>query len=641
MTCVPKKDVVLVTMPFSDFHMPSMALSLLKACLTRAGVDSVVQYEHLHFIKSFGLRNFFNVQFSRGNFMLGEIIFAKAAHEKTLGTPNEFRDWLIEKNIFAGADSSTATAQSEKTLAFIQKWQPFAENYIEEAAARVMAHKPKIVAFVSMFQQMNANIALARRLKQEENPPIILVGGSNCMGDAGIALLEHFDAFDYVFIGEADEIFADVCSALLRDGEIPPEKFPYGLWSTRAPKPKTLVHRVTKNLDDLPVPDFDDFFKTHNELFPERKDRAYLMVEGSRGCWWAQHKPCTFCGLNGFARGYREKSTERLADEIKLLSETYPDAGVCMFTDSILSQRHTKELPAALKARNVKLKFFTEIKSNLSEDEIAALAQVNFVHLQPGIESLQDDMLRLMNKGCRAIKQIETLKLYRTYNMTLSWNVLCGFPGEREEYMAEIVELMPLLMHFESPNQVTHIVYHRYGEYTENPERYGLSICPPKVYDFAFPDKDFIERTTFFFEPTDKVALEKYYGCQHMGKAYAAAKEIIDRWLVERDDPQRLDMYDAGDEINIFDMRDVAVHSAYKLTGLKAELYRACRRVQSEKSLAKIFPDVSAETIRDELAAFCDDKIMIKIGHEYLALAVDANPKVKKIALQRRRLFYD
>ncbi|MBR4382779.1 MAG: RiPP maturation radical SAM C-methyltransferase, partial [Selenomonadaceae bacterium] len=454
------------------------------------------------------------------------------------------------------------------------------------------------------------------------------------------ALLEHFDVFDYVFIGEADEIFADVCGALLRDGEIPPEKFPYGLWSRRVPKPKNLIHRVTKNIETLPVPDFADFFATYKELFPERNS-PYLMVEGSRGCWWAQHKPCTFCGLNGFARGYREKSVDRLADEIKLLSETYPDAEFCLFADSILSQRQTKELPAALKARKVKLKFFTEIKSNLGENEISALAEVGFFHLQPGIESLQDDMLRIMNKGCRAIKQIETLKFYRTYNMIISWNLLVGFPGEREEYVAQIVELMPLIMHLESPNQIIHIVYHRYGEYTENPERYGLSIRPPRVCDFAFADRDFIKRTTYFFEPTDKDALAKYYGCQRMGAAYAEAKKIIDRWLKERSNPQRLDMYDAGNEINIFDMRNVAVHSAYKLIGLRAQLYRACRCVQSEKSLAKKFPDVPAEKIHDELVNFCADKIMINIGDEYLALAVDANPKVKKFVLKRGWLFDD
>ncbi|MBR4383313.1 MAG: hypothetical protein IKP64_07130 [Selenomonadaceae bacterium] len=177
MICI-EKEICLVTMPFADIHMPSMALSLLKSCLKQAGLDSVVQYEQLHFIKSFGLKNFFNVQFSRGNFMIGEIMFAKAAHGKTLGTIDELRDWLIEKNIYMGVNPSTATAQVQKTVSDIRQWQTFAQNYIEEAAARVLAYKPKIVALASMFQQMNANIALARRLKQEKNPPIILIGGA-------------------------------------------------------------------------------------------------------------------------------------------------------------------------------------------------------------------------------------------------------------------------------------------------------------------------------------------------------------------------------------------------------------------------------------------------------------------------------
>ena len=633
MTCAAEKEICLVSMPFSDIHMPSPALSLLKSCLTRAGISSVVQCEYLYFAERFTLKNYYAVQFSRGDFLLGEIIFANAAHGKTLGTENELRDWLIEKNFYAGETEASASVHVQNLLLKFRDWQVDVQTYIEEAAARVLACKPKIVAFVSMFQQINATIALARRLKQEKNPPLILVGGSNCMGDAGIALLEHFAEFDYVFLGEADEIFADVCTALLRDGEI--KKIPYGVWSRHMPKPKTLIHRVTKNLDALPVPDFDEYFKTYRELFPKLKN-AHLMVEGSRGCWWGAHKPCTFCGLNGFARGYREKSVDRFADEIKLLNETYPEANICLFTDSILSQRHTKELPAAIKARNVNLKFFSEIKSNVSEDDLSALVDIGFIQFQPGIESLQDDMLKLMNKGCRAIKQIETLKFYRTYNAIVSWNLLCGFPGEREEYMAQIVELIPLIMHLQSPNQIIHIVYHRYGEYTENPERYGLSIRPSKAYDFAFADRDFINRTAYVFEPTDDAELAKYYGCQNMGEAYAQADKLVERWLEERNNPQRLDMDDTGDEINIYDMRNIAVHSAYKLTGLCAEIYRACRYVKTETSLAKIFPDTSVENIRDELARFCDDKLMIKIGSEYLALAVDANPKVKKILNLRR-----
>lgn len=53
--------------------------------------------------------------------MLGEIIFAKAAHEKILGTINEFRDWLIEKNIYLDVNPSTTTAQAQKILTEFQQ----------------------------------------------------------------------------------------------------------------------------------------------------------------------------------------------------------------------------------------------------------------------------------------------------------------------------------------------------------------------------------------------------------------------------------------------------------------------------------------------------------------------------------------
>lgn len=45
-----------------------------------------------------------------------------------------------------------------------------AEAYLTEACARVMEQHPKIVAFISMFQQHNAMIALARRLKKKRTP---------------------------------------------------------------------------------------------------------------------------------------------------------------------------------------------------------------------------------------------------------------------------------------------------------------------------------------------------------------------------------------------------------------------------------------------------------------------------------------
>ncbi len=622
-------DVCFVSMPISDITMPSMALSLMKSCLTEAGVSSVIEYEHLQYAHRRGLELYHLVALARSDFLVGEMVFARAAHGgKTLRSLDDYLRWMREVRIPQGGATPTEVELAKAGwLGKLPDWQKDAEDYIEDAAARVMAHHPKIVAFASMFQQTNANIALARRLKKEKHPPVIVVGGANCMGDLGAALIEHIEAYDYVFIGEADEIFADVCKRILTEGSIPPEELPYGVLSRRSPRPETVMHRVTKDVEHLPIPDFDDFFRAHRSLFPE-ETHMHLMVEGSRGCWWGRNKPCTFCGLNGPARNYREKTTERLADEIKTLTERYPETKICVFTDSILSHTQMKELPAALKARDIHLKFFSEIKANITEEDVRSLSGAGFIQLQPGIESLQDDILKIMNKGCRAIRQIETLKSCRTYNMQLAWNLLCGFPGETEEHFAELAVLLPKVMHLPSPNQLIHIVYQRYGEYTENPEKYGLTLKPAEAYSFTYADEDFIRRSAYIFEP---VAPEERRLCWDMrlkGESYRKVQELVTDWVEHRWNLQRLDMYDNGKTIDIYDMRKIAKHAVYTLEGAKAELYRATRSVRQEAPLLEeLSPRYGEDELRAALDWLCEENLMVHIAHEYLALAIDMNAR--------------
>lgn len=623
-----KVDVCFVSMPISDITMPSMALSLMKSYLTEAGISSVIDYEHLQYAHRCGIRLYHIMALARSDFLVGEMVFARAAHgDKTLRPLDEYIEWMRTVRLPLGGTPEKEVEMAKEWLGHLSDWQRDAEDFVEEAAARVMAHQPKIVAFVSMFQQTNANIALARRLKKEKNPPLIVVGGANCMGDLGAALIEHIEAYDYVFIGEADEIFADVCGRLLKEGEIPPGELPYGVMSRRSPRPKTVMHRVTKDVEHLPIPDFDDFFRTFRAFFPD-DDNMHFMVEGSRGCWWGRNKPCTFCGLNGPARNYREKTTERLADEIEFLAKKYPEAKVCVFTDSILSHTQMKELPAAIKARNIKLYFFSEIKANITEADVAGLADMGFIQIQPGLESLQDDVLRIMNKGCRAIRQIETLKSCRAHNMYVAWNLLCGFPEEKEEYFSEMAELLPKVMHLPSPNQVIHIVFQRYGEYTENPEKYGLSLRPARSYDFVYADREFISRSAYIFEPTDDEELRFYWNVGEKGEGYRRVQEIVNQWVKERYRLQRLDMEDTGKSVDIYDMRDIAKHAVYSLKGARADLYRACRSVRQEAPLVEELGAKYGESeIKDALAWLCEENLMVHIGNEYLALAVDMNAR--------------
>ena len=63
----------------------------MTSCLTRAGISSVIEYEHLRYARRQGLELYHLVALARSDFLVGEMVFARAAHgEKTLRPLEEY-----------------------------------------------------------------------------------------------------------------------------------------------------------------------------------------------------------------------------------------------------------------------------------------------------------------------------------------------------------------------------------------------------------------------------------------------------------------------------------------------------------------------------------------------------------------------
>ena len=65
------------------------------------------------------------------------------------------------------------------------------------------------------------------------------------------------------------------------------------------------------------------------------------------------------------------------------------------------------------------------------------MAQAGVTKIQPGIESLSSNVLRLMRKGVRAIQNVNLLRWAQYYDIDVAWNLLWGFPGETEQDYTE------------------------------------------------------------------------------------------------------------------------------------------------------------------------------------------------------------
>lgn len=612
------QDVVLVYLPMSQVNFPAMALSLFKALLKNQGISSVVDYANMYFYQQIGKEKYTIITGSHCATMLGECVFQPAAF------PGKSIDWDgYYQYILANPPiAESRYLQKEELL----ECQQAAIDFIEETAERIMSFSPKIVAIGTMFQQNNALFALVKALRRRSSELVILVGGCNCYDTAGRALIKSFPEINYIFQGEADEIMADFCQSLLGGEKPHGRQLPYGIIDKYSDLDLP-VHRLTKDLDKLPYPDYDDYLSTQKQLNLVFPGNPALYIEGSRGCWWGQKHQCTFCGLNGCGIVYRQKSTQRLVAEMKYLLERYGIKYV-FFTDSILSYQHMKELPRAMvEAQVPSAKYFTEIKSAATLEEIRALAKVGFCYFQPGIESLNDHVLALMHKGCRAIKQIETMKNYRRCRVWFTWNLLCGFPGEKNEDYEAMVEILPLISHLEAPKAFFNIAYHKSSIYERNRDEYGLQLEPLHTYQYVYSlGQDFINDVAYVYQQVDAEARYLEEDVARRGPAYAKLADMVRKWEESVVNPDRLDMSCRPDgTIEIMDFRPCSTKMFHTLQGLTAEVYRQTEQViEGSKLLGKLQNmGYEAEDIAKSIEALLSDRLLLQIGREYLALAIE------------------
>jgi len=236
------------------------------------------------------------------------------------------------------------------------------------------------------------------------------------------------------------------------------------------------------------------------EGHPEERRRVLAIpVEGARGCWWGAKHHCIFCGINDERMGFSRKSAPRLYEEINGLCERWGVSQVWA-TDYILDTKYFRDLIPMLQQRRSYDEMFFEVKASLRRDQMEALAAAGITRLQPGIESLHTEVLRLMRKGTTALQNLQTLKWAKELGITLQWNIICGFPGENPRQYREMAELMEWTPHLPPPKGCSRITIDRFSPLFVMPERFGIEIEPAKAYRYVYDlPEDEIARLAYFF----------------------------------------------------------------------------------------------------------------------------------------------
>jgi len=602
--------VRLIQMPFAAVERPSLGLGLLSARLQKAGIPTNVEYANLEFAARLGLSRYRLVEVTRNDDLLGEWIFAPAAFGTQLPDAPDFLDHV---------DLSAALSRFgslNKIHDCFRELRSLAVSWIEDLAQRLAAQGPRILGASSMFQQHCASLAVLRRVK-ELNPRVVtMLGGANCDGVMGQATFAAFDWLDYVVCGEADEVVVELMRHAL-DPAIHP--VPAGVLS-RTGRLATVEPVVA--LDNLDTPDFDDYFRQLQDSGLGPQVSPGLLIETSRGCWWGQKHHCTFCGLNASGMAFRSKTAPRILEELEQLSRRYHLQQVEL-TDNILAMQRFQDLLPQLSEHNYTL--FAEVKANLNRQHLEGLARAGVRWIQPGLENLDDRVLKIMDKGTSAAVNLQLLKWAREFGVFVSWNFLVGFPGEQDEWYAEMSTWLKWLVHLQPPQGVFRARYDRYSPYQGKPESYGLRLRPHPAYAALYPvGPELLQDLAYFHLGEEQEWGPQLWDPHHMGPGLGALQTAAEHWgqAFWAELPAILSMQDDGRQLTILDTRPAALARRHSFTGCPREIYLACDSARTSAALARQL-ECSLEEVEWELANFCRPGLMLALPEgRYLALAV-------------------
>jgi len=488
----PTMKVALINMPFGDFRLPSIGISLLQAGLREEGIACDTFYLNLPFAARIGCSSYLDL----------------GAHSPMTALAGE---WLFVKDLF-GPDFQRDQAYVEKVLKQesadyfrprrirrLLELRSCVRRFLDESMDGVPWARYDMVGFTSSFQQNVASLALAKRVREAFPAPKIIFGGSNCEGEMGIALHRKFPFIDFVCSGEGDLAFPELVRRLA-SGD-PGTGIP-GIIARSGQEtvvPPEMVWPV-QNLDKLPYPRYDDYFEQLKKVRLNARFNRTVPFETSRGCWWGAKMHCTFCGLNGATMVYRSKSPQRALDELVHLGRTY--GANLQAVDNILDLKYLDSLFPALAARRLRFKLFFETKVNLTKDQLITLRGAGITRLQPGIESLSTSILRIMKKGCNLLQNVQFLKWCKQLGVKVSWNLVYGFPGESPVEYAEMAKLIPFLIHLEPPVGTGPMRLDRFSPYFMRPRDFGLTRIRPRLaYSYVYPfEPDAVASLAYFFD---------------------------------------------------------------------------------------------------------------------------------------------
>ncbi|MFD7897558.1 RiPP maturation radical SAM C-methyltransferase [Streptomyces sp. NPDC059743] len=559
--------VLLVNMPWSPIDLPSLALGILKRSVDEhvPGATAEVLHANLEFTDWITRRTEFTADdyeyYALSSYFMGcgDWVFSSALYDDPSWRDDEFT-------------ASMSGRLRKSRMRMTRELHREVPAFVEQIARRIVEYAPDVVGFTSTFQQNTAALAAARHVKRLAPHIVTVMGGANCDAEQGAAVHRNFPFVDYVIRGEGEAAFPQLLKALGDSSDSSGSSDPSD--SSDAPPAvgaiSGLCHRdadgtsVVNAMATAPLPpatilppDYSGYFERLASSVARNWVEPKLVVEGARGCWWGEKHHCTFCGLNGSFMQFRSKSPDTFYEEIMDLARRHRVLDMYV-VDNILDMGYLSTVLPRIIESGYDLRLHIEIKANMRRSQLRTLADAGLIYVQPGIESLNNRVLDLMDKGVSGCQNVRMLRDGAETGLSVSWNYLHGFPGETAEDYDPVIAQIPALEHLNPPVDLSaRIAIERFSPYFNRPELGFSGLRPEAHYRFTYdlPEKELYD-LAYVFEAPERGIGEP---------TVSALNDALAAWKKHHVEA-RLTQADLGDRIVLVSRRRAFAWRAMELT---------------------------------------------------------------------------
>lgn len=403
-------------------------------------------------------------------------------HAVTPSHPFE-EPWDSPPFVLAGA--CEAAGFNTAVLALQNVYTGFDETRDIEGLRTLLArYRPRLVLFSGdhfIPSRSTATVygidVIARLLRSQGSPAIGVCG--RLATTIRAELLKVTPDVDFLVIGEAEQVIADIVTSVVRSGISAVSRRPDVITRQDTDRDDAIVPAFVTAPDSLPLPAFHLAGRSIDLLTARRMfdtSGIAFSLRTSFGCKFR----CRFCAGVPHWTEYRTKSEARIAAEVDHLYRSLPEVARLSFLEDEIATRHAghvRSLATVLRDRNIRLDgLYTH--ASLLTAEVAETLQPVVARVFLGLDSPQDDILRQMGKGQRLDTVLAAVNRAHDAGLGVHLEWIIGSPADTVDSVITSLHAIFTLVSTGAVDNVNTYVFcpHPGTDYAENAASYDVVV---------------------------------------------------------------------------------------------------------------------------------------------------------------------